>query len=87
MTKLQAIELLLARMNSLRPQGGVMFGAGDGSIGNINILARDMNAALHTWRKNGDTVGLQQMAGTLRVMGTLAELEYEQVLRTLDVGK
>ena len=84
MNQKAVVELLLARMNSLRASGGTAFGALDGTPGSINILARDMNKALGAWHETGDTTGLLQMAGTLAAMGTLNEKEYDYVLQALD---
>ncbi|TAH34168.1 hypothetical protein EYC59_03375 [Candidatus Saccharibacteria bacterium] len=84
MTKNEAVELLLARINSLRSAGGMMFGASDGTTGNFSILVRDTNKAVSEWLETGDTAGLQQMAGTLLAMGNLSGEDYDRVAQALD---
>lgn len=84
MTKNEAVELLLARINSLRSPGGMMFGASDGTTGNFSILVRDTNKAVNDWRETGDTSGLQQMAGTLLAMGSLTGEDYDRVAQALE---
>ncbi len=87
MTKDEAIELMLARINSMRAPGGMLLGATQGTSGNINILIRDINKAVSEWRETGDTTGLQQMAGTLLAMGSLTGEDYDKVMQTLDDGE
>ncbi len=87
MTKDEAIELLLARINSMRAPGGMLFGATEGTSGNINILIRDTNKAVSQWRETGDTGGLQQMAGTLLAMGSLKGEDYDRVAQALESDK
>lgn len=84
MTKNEAVELLLARINSLRAPAGMMFGATEGTTGNVSILIRDTNKAVSDWRETGDTTGLRQMAGTLLAMGSLSGEDYDRVAQALE---
>lgn len=83
MTVKQAIELLLTRMNRLSGMNNAFFGAMDGTVGNINVLQRDMNQAIGDWQTTGNTEGLQRMAATLYAQGKLTEAEHQQIMETL----
>lgn len=86
MNRKEVVELMVLRLNRLRMNNG-FFGATDGTVGNINVLQRDMNRALEALHASGDTAGLGQMAATLHVYGNLTDTEYEQIMETLDGEK
>jgi hypothetical protein len=88
MTILQAIELLLNRMNT-RQQfvGGTFAGWGGGTTGNITMQQRDVNAAIAQWHEERNVSGLRQVASTLHAYGNLTDTEFEQIMETLDGEK
>lgn len=86
MTQKQAIELLLRGVNRLRVNNG-FFGASEGTIGNINVLQRELNVALKAWHSSGDTGGLKQMTASLHLQGNLTDIEFEQIMEAIDGEK
>jgi hypothetical protein len=80
----EAIELLLARMNTRRQFVGGTFAALGGTAGNMELLQKDANAAITLWRENHDTSGVRQLALTLHAYGSLTDDELEYVMKTVD---
>ena len=84
MTQREAAELLLDRMNRMRNVNNAFFGATDGTIGNINVLQKDMNKALGEWHERRDISGLLQISDLLHIYGNLTDQEYEQIVEALE---
>lgn len=81
----QAIKLLLDRINTReQPVGGTFGGFSGGTMGNLPMLQRDLNAAISIWRETHDTAGLQQVTATLQAYGNLTDTEYQQIMKVLD---
>jgi hypothetical protein len=85
-TQKEAIELLLTGVNRLQVNNG-FFGASEGTIGNINVLQRELNAALKVWHQSGDTAELKQMAASLHLQGNLTDAEFKQIMEAIDGEK
>lgn len=86
MTQKEAVELLLRGVNRLRVNNG-FFGASEGTIGNINVLQRELNMALATWHHSHDASGLRHLARSLHLQGNLTDTEFEQIMEALDADK
>lgn len=82
-----AIKLLLDRMNTRKQFVGGVFGAFEGSAGNMYLQQRDLNAAIAAWQRTGDTGGLKQVTSSLQAYGNLTDTEYEQIMKALDGEK
>jgi len=87
MTRREAVELLLNRINTRKQFVGGTFGAFDGSAGNMYMQQRDLNAAIVLWREQHDVSGLKQCAASLQAYGNLTDTEYEQIMEALDGEK
>lgn len=88
MTIKEAIELMLARMNT-RQQfvGGTFGGWADGTTGNTLMQQRDANRAIMLWMDRRDVSGLVQLAANLHAYGNLTDGDYEQITEALDGEK
>lgn len=87
MTVKEAIELLLKRLNAGKQGLDTSFAAFGGTVGNLQILQRDTNAAINLWQQKRDASGLKRTAATLYALGNLTDAEYEQVTEALDGEK
>ena len=84
MTVLQAVKLMLDRMGRSGSTTTAFFNATDGTIGDINIMQRDLNRAFEHWGETRDTTKLAELAATLQVLGRLTDTQYEQIMEALD---
>lgn len=84
MTVPETIELMLRRMNT-RQQfvGGTFGGWGGGTTGNIQMQQRDANQAITLWQEKRDVSGLIQLASSLQAYGNLTDMDYQQIMETL----
>ena len=87
MTVKQAIEFLLDRLSTRGQSLESAFGAFGGTIGNVEIVQRDTNAAIELWQQKHDASGLKRVAATLRALGNLTDAEYERVMQALDAAR
>jgi len=87
MTVSEVIELLLNRMNTTGAGASLAFSAFGGTTGNINLLQREANDAIKLWYAKQDASGLHQLAATLQAYGNLTDIEYEQIMETIDGEK
>ncbi len=78
------IELLLASINTRKQFVGGTFAALGGTAGNVQMLQKDVNAAITVWQTARDTSRLRQLAATLQAYGILTDAEYVRVMETLD---
>lgn len=80
----EAIELLLNRMNTRQQFVAGTFAALGGTSGSLQMQQRDANAAIMLWREKRDVSGLRQLTSTLHIYGNLTDIEFEQIMETLD---
>ncbi len=80
----QVIKLLLDRMNTRQQFVGAVFGGfAGGTAGNMELLQKDANAAIHRWLTEHDVSGLQQLTTTLHAYSILTDTEFEQIMTAL----
>jgi hypothetical protein len=84
MNKQQVAERLLQAINVRKWTAGAAFGGAQGAFGSINVLQSDVNEALRDWFEFNNKEGVQKIADTLHMIGSLNDADYEQIMLTID---
>jgi hypothetical protein len=84
MTKRAIIEQLLRAIQSKAWNSSAAFGGASGTANMLNVAQADMNKAMQAWLEDNNPDGIREISGTLHVIGSLSDQQYEQIMKAID---